>query len=81
MFICHTCAGKELLIPTGQLLSHLKVKLNLVMRRNWVSQFLISAWGTGLLKYLIRITDLRLVVLSLGGEHFFLSVQVSCRLD
>lgn len=64
MFICHLCAGKESLIPTGQLLSHLKVKWNLVMRRNWETQFLISAGSTGLLKYLMWITDLHL-----GGKH------------
>lgn len=67
MFICHLCAGKESLIPAGQLLSHLKVKWNLVMRRNWEWQFLISAGGTGLLEYLMWITDLRLVALCLGG--------------
>lgn len=70
MCICHTCTGKELLILIGQLLSHLKVKLNLVMRRNWMSQFLMSARSADLLKYLIWNTDLHLFALSLGGEHF-----------
>lgn len=42
---------------------------------------LISAWSADLLKYLMQITGLRLFALSLGDEHFSLSVQVSFRSD